>query len=245
MKQYRANLASQIVAAFLTAVIAMAVLLAIPSIYAQGGDVQARLAELKESSAQNKRVLAQYTWIEVDKISLKGQERKQQRFQVRVGADGKPAKTSLDSEPQAQQPQGGRLKQRIVAKKREEYEEYAENMKVLAQQYVPPDKDAIQQAYSKGNVAITPSAGSPDTVKIVIQNFVKPDDSVTILFDKVQKQIESIKIASYIDGRSDGMTLDVNFSKLPDGTSHVSSVFVDGAAKQLTVDMQNSDYRKL
>jgi len=118
-------------------------------------------------------------------------------------------------------------------------------MKVLAQQYVPPDKDAIQQAYSKGNVAITPSAGSPDTVKIVIQNFVKPDDSVTILFDKVQKQIESIKIASYIDGRSDGMTLDVNFSKLPDGTSHVSSVFVDGAAKQLTVDMQNSDYRKL
>jgi hypothetical protein len=41
------------------------------------------------------------------------------------------------------------------------------------------------------------------------------------------------------------MTLDVNFSKLPDGTSHVSSVFVDGAAKQLTVDMQNSDYRKL
>ncbi len=246
MNQPKLQLLRNAVAPIFTAGLLAAALFALPSICAQGaGDMQARVAELKESSAKNKLMLAQYTWVETDKISLKGTEKKQQHFQVRMGADGKPAKTSLDPAPQAQQPQGGRLKQRVVAKKKEEFEEYAENMKLLVAQYVPPDKDALQAAYAKGNIAITPDAGSPDDVKFVIHNFVKPGDSVTILFDKAQKQMLSIEIASYMDGPSDAMKLKVNFAKLPDGTSHVSSVFVDGVAKELTVDMQNSNYQKL
>ena len=59
---------------------------------AQLGDMQARIGELKESAAKNKQTLAQYTWTEHVTISLNGQEKKQERFQVRMGADGKPVK---------------------------------------------------------------------------------------------------------------------------------------------------------
>ena len=32
----------------------------------------------------------------------------------------------------------------VVAKKKEEYKDYADQMKALVQQYVPPDKDLLQ-----------------------------------------------------------------------------------------------------
>lgn len=136
--------------------------------------------------------------------------------------------------------QGGTAQQRIVEKKKEEYEDYADQMKVLAQQYIPPDKDAIQDAFTKGNISITPGAGGTGDVKIVIVNYVKRGDSMTLMFDKNQKQISSIKIASYLTDPSDAMNLSVQFSSLPDGTSHISAVTVDGVSKQLLVATQNT-----
>src|SRR5215467_3245908 len=72
--------------------------------------------------AQNPQALAQYTWVEQVTISLKGEQKKQEHFQVRVGPDGKQQKTSLDP-PANAQPEGGRLKKRIVEKKKEEYKD--------------------------------------------------------------------------------------------------------------------------
>lgn len=59
--------------------------------------MQARVAELKESSAKNNASLVQYTWKEAVKIILNGEEKKTEHFQVRQGPDGKPIKTSLDA----------------------------------------------------------------------------------------------------------------------------------------------------
>jgi len=211
---------------------------------AQGPELQERVAELKESMAKNKMSLAQYTWVEQVNISLKGELKKQEHFQVRLGPDGKPQKTSLD--PPAEPPSGGRLKKHIVEKKKEEYKEYADRMKVLAQQYVPPDKEMIQQSYAQGNISIIPGGGLPAAeIKLVFHNYVKPQDSMTLIFDKAQKQLLSLQIASYMDDPKDAMKLTVEFSRLPDGTSHVSNVTMDGVSKQLNIATQNSTYQHL
>jgi hypothetical protein len=214
-----------------------------PPAKAQGQELQERVAELKESMAKNKMSLAQYTWVEQVNISLKGELKKQEHFQVRLGPDGKPQKTSLD--PPAEPPSGGRLKKHIVEKKKEEYKEYAEQMKVLAQQYIPPDKEMIQQAYAQGNISIIPGGGLPSEIKLVFHNYVKPQDSMTLIFDKAQKQLLSLQIASYMDDPKDAMTLTVEFSRLPDGTNHVSNVTMNGVSKQLNLATQNSNYQHL
>src|SRR5580692_12592775 len=126
-------------------------------LHAQNQELQERVAEVKQSSAQNKQQLSQYTWTEQVNISLKGEVKKTQHYQVRNGPDGKPVKTSLD--PPDAPVEGGRLKKHVVEKKKEEYKDYAEQMKALAQQYVPPDKDMIQQAYAQGNIMVGPVAG--------------------------------------------------------------------------------------
>jgi len=210
---------------------------------AQGQELQERVAELKESMAKNKQSLAQYTWVEQVNISLKGELKKQERFQVRMGPDGKPQKTSLDAPPEA--PSGGRLKKHIVEKKKEEYKDYADQMKALAQQYVPPDKEMIQQAYAAGNISLVPGGSIPGQIKLVFHNFVKPQDSMTLVFDKTQKQLLSLQIASYMDDPKDAMNLTVEFSRLPDGTNHVSNLIIDGVSKQLNIATQNSNYQHL
>ena len=212
---------------------------------AQNQELQQRVMEIKESMAKNKQALAQYTWVEQVTISLKGEQKKQEHFQVRLGPDGKPQKTSLDPPPDTSSESGGRLKKHIVEKKKEEYKDYADQMKALAQQYVPPDKDLLQQAYAQGNITLGPAAGAPNELQLIIHNYLKPQDSMTLVFDKTQKALLRLQIASYMDDPKDAMNLTVQFSRLPDGTNHVSNLVIDGVSKQLNVATQNSNYRHL
>jgi hypothetical protein len=211
---------------------------------AQNPELQQRLAEVKQAMAQNKQALAQYTWVEQVTISLKGEQKKQEHFQVRVGPDGKQQKTSLDP-PANAQPEGGRLKKRVVEKKKEEYKDYADQMKALAQQDVPPGKDMLQQAYQQGNIAMGSVPENPNAIKLVIKNYLKQGDSMTLIFDKAQKELLQIQIASYMNDPKDAMNLTVQFSKLLNGPNHVSSMVIDGVSKQLNVATQNSNYQHL
>jgi hypothetical protein len=216
----------------------------VQQVRAQGQELQERVAEMKQASVKNKQALAQYTWTEQVTISLKGEEKKQEHFQVRMGPDGKPQNTSLD--PPAQPTEsGGRLKKHIVEKKKEEYKDYAEQMKALAQQYIPPDKDLLQQAFQQGNITLGTVPDVPNELKLVIHNYVKPNDSMTLIFDKLQKELLQVQIASYMDDPKDAMNLTVQFSRLPDGTNHVSNMVIDGVSKQLNVATQNSNYQHL
>ena len=224
--------------------VAFVLLLAVTFIHpvkAQSRELQQRLAEIKQAMAQNKQALAQYTWVEQVIISLKGEQKKQEHFQVRLGPDGKPQKTSLDAPAQPQE-SGGRLKRHVVEKKKEEY---ADQMKALAQQYIPPDKDLLQQAYQQGNVTMGSVPENPNAVKLVIRNYLKQGESMPLIFDKAQKGLLQDQVASYIDDPNDAMNLTVHFSKMPNGPNHVSSMVIDGVSKQLNVATQNSNYQHL
>jgi hypothetical protein len=210
---------------------------------AQNPELQQHVADIKQSMAKNKQSLASYTWTETVTISLKGEQKKQERFQVRLGPDLRPQKTSLDPPAEAAAPSGGRVKQRVVAKKKEEYKDYADQMKALAQQYVPPDKDLLQQAYAKGNITLGPAAGNSNELQLIIHNYLKPQDSMTLVFDAAQKALLQVKIASYMDDPKNAMNLTVTFASLPDGTNHVSNLVIDGVSKQLNIAIQNSNYQ--
>ncbi len=211
---------------------------------AQNQELQERVAEMKEAAAKNKQAMVQYTWVEQINISLKGEQKKQEHFQVRLGPDGKPQKTSLDP-PAEPTESGGRLKKHMIEKKKEEYKEYAEQMKALAQQYVPPDREMIQQAYAQGNITLGSVAGAPGELQLVIHNYLKPQDSMTLVIDKTQKELLRLQIASYMDDPKDAMNLTVQFSRLPEGPNHVSSMVIDGVSKQLNIATQNSNYQHL
>jgi hypothetical protein len=218
--------------------------LLVPPLKSQNPAVQARLAEVKESMARNKQALAHYSWTQQDIISLKGEEKKQELFHVQLGPDGKPMKMPVDPNMSDQERQRRGLRGHIVEKKTEEYKEYADQMKTLMQQYVPPDRSLLDQAYQRGNVTLGPE-GIPGQVRLVISNYVKPQDSVTLAFDKQQKQLLNMEVSSYLDNPSDAVKMNASFSSLPDGTHHISNLVLNGVKKQLSISVTNTNYERL
>jgi len=218
---------------------------------AQNPQVQQRVAEIREAAARNKQALAQYTWVEQVTISLKGEEKKKEHFQVRLGPDGKPQKTSLDPSPPPPSSdsvggrRGSRLKEHVVEKKKEEYKDYADQIRALIEQYVPPDKEMLEHAYQKGNVKLSEEAGSPGQYRLVISNYVKNGDNMALLIDRTQRDLAGISINSYLDDPKDVVNVNVQFSGIPGGPNHVSAETINGVSKQLTINIQNGNYQKL
>ena len=211
---------------------------------AQSPELQQKVAEVKDAAARNKQALSLYTWVEQVTISLKGEQKKQEHFQVRLGPDGKPQKQSLDPPP-APPEHEGRLKKHVVEKKKEEYKEYAEQIKGLIQQYVPPDRDMIAQAYQKGNIMLGPQPGAPGQYRLVVSNYIKPNDNMTLVMDKTQNDLVSLTIVTYLDDPKDAVNVNVQFGSIAGGPNHVSAETINGESKQLTIAIQNSSYQHL
>ena len=212
---------------------------------AQSQELQQKVAAIKQAAAQNKQALAQYTWTQQVTISIKGEQKKQEHFQVRLGPDGKPQKTSLDL-PESSDSGGreGRLKKHVVEKKKEEYKEYADQMRALIQQYIPPDKDLLEQAYQKAGITLSP-AGAPGESELVISNYLKPGDKMTLVLDREHKDLVSLTIATYMDSPNDAVKVSAQFEGIPGGPRHVSSETINGESKQLTISIQNSNYQRM
>src|SRR5258705_6856028 len=171
---------------------------------AQNPALQEKLAQIKQSSAANKQALAHYIWLEQQTISLKGDVKKTQQFQVRIGPDGQQQKTELNPQPPPQ-PSGRGLKQHIVEKKTDEFQAYVQQIAALGKQYSQPDMQALQQAYQQGNISMQPN-GATGTVGLIIKSYLKPNDSVTLVFNQQQKAIQSIQVASYLTDPIDADT---------------------------------------
>lgn len=213
---------------------------ALAATFAFGQDVlQQRFAEVKASMAQNQAKLRQYAWTETTEISLKGEVKKRDQNACRYGPDGKVQKTSIGAASPSQ-PSGGRLKQKIIANKKEELTDYMERVKSLLSRYVPPNPQSLQAAFQSGKATIKPGTGI-----LMFSDYAKPGDQVTLTFNPATKKIVSFQVATYLDEPKDIVAMNVNFSSLPDGTNYVEHSVLDATAKSIQVKTTNFGYSQL
>ena len=227
---------------YTTATLAIMSLAALP-VAAQTPQLQESLAEIKQAVAANRQALTHYTWLEQQTIIVKGEVKKEELYQVRLGPDGKPQRVLMGSTPSSP-PSISRIRRIIKRNMTREYEEYAKQIGALAQTYAQSDPQRLQQAYEHGNVTSGPT-GLPGGVRVMIASYIKPNDSVVIVFNRPQKMIVSLHISSYLSDPTDAVEISAQFSKLPDGTNCVSGAIVNGVSKQLTVQIQYSEYTML
>jgi len=202
--------------------------------------LQEKLAAVKQAAAENKQKLQQYKWIETTQLSLKGDPKPPTQNSCRYGPDGQVQKTPIGSPPQ--QPSGGRMKQRIIEKKKEEMKDYMQDVKGVLAKYVPPDPQRMQQAYQAGNVALNPVPGA---VNLVFTNYAQPGDKMSLTFDTAAKKITTLSIDTYMGEAKDKVTLQVQMGSLPDGTNYAQQTILNALAKNLTVTTTNSNYQRL
>jgi hypothetical protein len=207
---------------------------------ARGQEMQQRLAGVKQSLAFHKQVLAQYIWMEQQIISVKGEQKKEELISVQMGPDGKPQKTPVDPDSVSDSDRKMRgVRGRIKGRKIDEYKEYGDSIKTLIEQYIPADKDMLQQSYQQGNVMIGPMAGQPNEYRVMVSNYFKQGDNMTIVMDKTTLSLVSLSISTYLSDPSDAVNVNVECARLPNGGPfHVATENINGVSKQLTIEMQ-------
>ena len=205
---------------------------------AGGAELQQKVAALKQSAAANQQKLHKYQWTEVQQLTLKGETKPQQQFMCQYGPDGKVEKYPMG--PQ-QQPSGGRLKQRMIEKKKAEMQDYLADVKGLLGEYVPPNAQRIQQAAQAHNVSLSRDAGA-GIVNLTFKNYAQPGDQMVVAFDPTAKKVTNISVNTYMGQAKDAVTLTVDFSVLPDGTNYAQKTVLTVAAKQMVITTLNTNY---
>ena len=218
------------------AVVLVATIPALP----QNPELQEKLAAVKAVAAENKQQLRQYQWIETTQLTLKGDQKPPTQNSCQYGPDGQVQKTPIGPPPE--QPSGGRLKERIIEKKKAEMKDYMQDVKGVLAMYVPPDPQRMQQAYQAGNVALNPIPGA---VNLVFTNYAQQGDKMTLTFDTAAKKITSLNINTYMGETKDVVTLNVQMATLPNGPNYAQQTVLDATAKQLVVTTTNSNYQKM
>jgi hypothetical protein len=203
-------------------------------------DLQDKVTAVKQIAAENKQRLRQYQWTETIQLTLKGDPKPPTQNLCQYGPDGQVQKTPIGPPPE--QPSGGRLKERIIEKKKAEMKQYLDDVKGVLALYVPPDPQKMAQAYQAGNVSLNPAGG---LVNLIFKNYAQPGDQMTLTFDTNAKKITSLNINTYMGQEKDAVTLQVQMGSLPDGTNYAQQTVLNASAKQLTVTTTNSNYQKL
>ena len=206
----------------------------------QNSELQEKVAAVKQSAAENKQRLQQYQWIETTQLTLKGNPKHPSQNLCRYGPDGQVQKNLVSPPPEP--PSGGRMKQRIIARKKEEMKDYMGDVKSLLSQYVPPEPQKMQQAYQAGKVSLNPAGG---VVNLIFKDYAQPGDQMTLTFDTAAHRIISLSVNTYLGEAKDAVTLQVQMASLPDGTNYAQQTVLDATAKQLVVTTTNSNYQHL
>ncbi len=214
----------------------------VPAIAQAGGDLQQKLAAVKQSAAENQQKLHQYQWTETTQLTLKGDAKPPTQSIARYGPDGKVQKTPLGPPPPP--PSGGRVKQRVVEKKKEEMKDYMGQVKTLLAMYTPPDPQRMQQASQAGKVSLNTTVGT-GVAEIVFKDYALPGDQMTISFNTAAKKITALNVNTYMDDPKDTVTLAVRFASLPDGTNYVQQSVLNATAKQLQVTTTSSNFQSV
>jgi len=225
-----------------TAVTLSVVLPAIAQAGGSGGELQQKLAAVKQSVAENQQKLRQYQWTETTELTLKGDAKPPKTSTCQYGPDGKVQKTSTSAPPPP--PSGGRMKQKIIEKKKEEMQDYMGQVKTLLDKYVPPDPQKMEQAFKAGNASLNPNPAA-QAVELAFKDYAQSGDQMTLSFDTATRKVSSLKVNTYLDDPKDAVTLGVQMASLPDGTNYVQQTVLDATAKQLKVTTTNTNYQKI
>lgn len=214
--------------------------IAVQQASAQQPTPQERAAALKASLAASQAILKSYEWIETTVVSVKGEEKSRQMNRCYHGADGKVQKVPVTTPPPEEKRRG--LRGRIAANKKEEMTEYMQSAVALVKQYVPLDQARIQAAKDAGKLSLTPLPGQ--RVRLTFTDYVKPGDSLAMELDLASNRPLEAKVSSYLDSKDDTITLDIRFSTLDNSATYTTTTLLNAPAKNLTVNVENSGYRR-
>ncbi len=202
-----------------------------------------------QAQKANGAALRQYTWKSRTELKLKGESKKISLDQVRYDLDGKLQKTPLTAEAPKAAPapaqsgrRDGRLKNKIIENKKEEFAELLGNIVKLVGSYgqLPPDK---LQAFAK-SATMAPGEGElAGTARIRGADVLQQGDTLSIWIDPAFNMMRRVEIATSLDGKPVRVASD--YRTVPEGPTYQARSVVTYPDKKIEVTVDNYDHQRV
>lgn len=190
----------------------------------------------------NAQALRSFSYQQRMQLQLKGETKKVTLSQVSYDMNGNQQKTQLSEDPPADpQPSGGRLKQRIVARKTGEFKHMMNDIAALVKSYTELPPEQLQAALKQA--AFSPGEGDMGgSVQIVMRNVIQNGDSMTIWIDRTAMLYRRAVIATTYEGNP--VTTTANYAMLPSGQVYMAQAILNYPKKQVVVQIDNQNYQR-
>ena len=190
----------------------------------------------------NAQALKAFSYQERMQLQLKGETKKVTLSQITHDMNGNEQKTQLSEDPPADAPpSGGRLKQRVVAKKTGEFKDMMHEISALVKSYTQLPHEQMQAALKQAMF----SQGAGDmagTVQIQMRNVNQQGDSMTIWIDRTAMLFRRVVIATTYEKNPVATT--ANYAMLPSGQVYMAQAILNYPKKEVVVEIDNSNYQR-
>ena len=190
----------------------------------------------------NAQALKAFAYQQRMQLQLKGETKKVTLNQMTYDMNGNPQKTLLSEQPPADaQPSGGRLKQRVVAKKTGEFKDMMQEIAALVKSYTELPPEQLQASLKQAT--FSPGEGDmAGAVQIQMHNVNQQGDSLTIWIDRTAMLFRRAVIATTYEGNP--VTTIANYSMLPSGQVYMAQAVLTYPKKEVVVEIDNLNYQR-
>jgi hypothetical protein len=226
---------------FIVIAVCLAILVAFaPSPSAQP-DAAARVTAVKQWLAESKAHLKGYQWIQTTTVSVKGEVKSTKVDSCFYDVTGTLQKVQMSASAPPEKKFG--IRGAIQKDAQKDMADYMDKAVALVKSYIPPIPEKLQSAKDAGKMSVDFLPGGQN-VRLNFRDYNMPGDTVSVSLDMATNRPLNFGVASYIDNPKDVVTLAVTIGNLPDGTGHAETTTLDAKAKNLTVTVANTGYRK-
>jgi hypothetical protein len=203
-------------------------------------DAAAHVVAVKTWLAQSKANLRNYQWIETTTVAVKGDVKTTKVNNCYYDVTGTLQKIETSSTAPKSKPGIRGAIQKDASK---DMAAYLGKATALVKSYIPPVPEKLQSAKDSGKMSIDFLPGGQN-IRLNFHDYQLPGDNLSVSLDKATNRLLDFGVSTYIDDPKDAVTLAVTIGSLPDGTGYAPTTILNAKAKEVTVTVTNSGYRK-
>ncbi len=226
MKQALLTVRIGVLAVFLAAVV-------LP-LLARGADPGAMASQYAANAKANAALTRQYIWQMRVEVTLKGEPKPAQVYQMRFDVDGKLQKTLLTAPAKEKKTRG--IRGRIKENKIEEFKEWAGKLAELVKGYMAPTPGTMMDFYAKAAY----SQSSDGKVMISSTSFIDKGDRATYWIDPATQIPCRFEFQTVLEG--DPVSATVDFGQVQGGPQYTARLIVNVPAKKVSAKIENYNY---
>jgi len=205
-------------------------------ILGQKPDPAAMASQYAATAKQNATLMRQYTWQMRIELTLKGEPKPAQLYQMRFDVDGKPQKTLLSAPAEEGKKRG--IRGRIRENKIEDFKEWADQLGDLVKDYLAPTPGNMMDFYAKAAYANAPDG----TVQVSTVNFLQQGDKATFFLDPKTQAPVRFLFETVLD--EDAVSGQVDFAQVAGGPQYAARLQVTVPKREVTAKIENFNYQK-